>query len=426
MADYEIAERKDTQALTEFLQKEGQLLLPLVQLVETASMAVDELIDVTGRATLEAVLQLSAQQVAGPKHPGKMAGDIRWHGQQSGVIPLAERKVRVRKPRLRRKRGGEAEIPAYTALRTNSVLAQRVLAILMRGVSTRAYREVLPQMAESVGISRSSVSREMVDASAQALQALAERRFDEPDILIVYIDGIVLGNFHVVAAVGVDRAGNKQVLGLKEGATENAVVVTALLEDLVARGLRPDRRRLFVIDGAKALRKAIDAVFGAANPVQRCRRHKERNVQGYLPEEEAERVLGVMKAAFRLPAELGITKLDKEAKALEKSYPSAAASLREGLEEMFTVNRLGLPEPLQRCLNSTNVIESVFSGSRSKTRRVTHWRHGDMALRWAAASLVETEKHFKKLMGYQHLGFLERCLNESKFEQEMVEERKAG
>jgi putative transposase len=426
MAEYEIADRHDQRALSEFLKKEGQLLLPLVELIEDSALAVDELINVTGRAAVEAVLHLSAAQVAGPKHPGKAAGAIRWHGQQHGVVPLAERKLRVRKPRLRRKDGGEEGIPAYTALRTHSPLAERVLAILMRGVSTRGYREVLPQMAESVGISRSSISREMIDASAQALQTLVERRFDGHEILIVYIDGIRLGKFHVVAAVGVDGAGNKQVLGLKEGATENATVVTGLLEDLVTRGLRPDRRRLFVIDGSKALRAAIDAVFGAANPVQRCRRHKERNVQGYLPEDEAERMLGVMRAAFRLPAEVGIAKLEKEAKTLEKTYPSAAASLREGLVEMFTVNRLGLPEPLERCLNSTNVIESVFSGSRGKTRRVTHWQNGSMALRWAAASLLETEKHFKKLMGYQHLAMLELALKECKSDTELAEERKAS
>ena len=426
MAEYEIADRHDQRALSEFLKKEGQLLLPFVQLIEDSALAVDELIDVTGRAAVEAVLHLSAAQVAGPKHPGKAAGAIRWHGQQHGVVPLAERKLRVRKPRLRRKDGGEEAIPAYTALRTNSPLAERVLAILMRGVSTRAYREVLPQMAESVGISRSSISREMLDASAQALETLAERRFDGHAILVVYIDGIRLGKFHVVAAIGVDRAGNKQVLGLKEGATENATVVTGLLADLVARGLRPDRRRLFVIDGSKALRAAIDAVFGTANPVQRCRRHKERNVQGYLPEDEARRVLGVMQAAFRLPAEVGIANLEKEAKALEKTHPSAAASLREGLAEMFTVNRLGLPVPLERCLHSTNVIESVFSGSRSKTRRVTHWQNGSMALRWAAASLLATEKHFKKLMGYQHLDLLDQALKACKSGNELVEERKAS
>jgi transposase-like protein len=271
-------------------------------------------------------------------------------------------------------------------------------------------------MADTVGVSKSSVSREVIAASAETLCELAERRFDEVDILIIYIDGLVFGDHRVVAAIGIDPTGKKHVLGLKDGASENAVVAQGLLEDLVARGVQPGRRRLFVIDGAKALRKAIDSVFGKDNPVQRCRRHKERNVMGYLPEDDRKRMLQTMKAAWKLPAVEGEARLEKEAKALEKVYPSAAASLREGLAEMFTVSRLGLPTPLQRCLCSTNVIESSFSGTRSRTRRVTHWQSGDMALRWAASALVETAKQFRRLMGYQYLWMLETGLKD----QEMI------
>ena len=412
MSDYEIADRKDSRALTEFLQKEGQFLLPIVSLIETAQGAIDEVIDVAGRATIEAVLHLSAQEVAGEKHPGHAQGAIRWHGQQSGVVPLSNRKLRVRKPRLRHKEQGEVEVPAYQALRTNSTLASRMLDILLHGVSTRHYRQVLPEMAQTVGVSKSSVSREAIQASEQVLQALAERRFDDRDILLIYLDGLRFGRHHVLAAVGVDSQGNKHVLGLRQGASENAVVVQGLLEDLVARGIRPGRRRLFVIDGSKALRQGIDAVYGSNNPVQRCRRHKERNVLGYLPKEEQLRMRQVMKAAWRLPASEGEARLEKEAQALEKDHPSAAASLREGLAEMFTVNRLGLPAPLSRGLCSTNVIESSFSGARSKTRRVTHWQDGSMALRWAAASLVATEKNFRKLLGYKLLWMLQAYLDE--------------
>lgn len=426
MSAYQIAERHDSRALAEFLQKEGQFLLPMVQLIEQAEVAVDELIEVTGRAALEAVLQLSAAQVAGPKHPGKAAGAIRWHGQQHGVVALSNRKVRVRRPRLRRKGDREVEVPAYVALRQHEGLAARMLRILMCGVSTRNYQEVLPALAETVGVSRSSVSRELIEASAQALRQLAERRFDEVDLLIIYIDGLRFGAYHVLAAVGVDRQGNKHVLGLRQGASENAVVVTGLLEDLVARGVKPGRRRLFVIDGSKALRHGIEAVYGRDNPVQRCRRHKERNVLGYLPQDEQERMRKVLKAAWRLPAAPGQAKLEKEAQHLEKEHPSAAASLREGLAEMFTVNRLGLPEKLSRCLGSTNVIESSFSGARSRTRRVTRWRDGTMALRWTAAALLQTEKSFRKLMGYQQLWMLEAYLQENKDGNLVAEERMVG
>jgi transposase-like protein len=425
MSDYEIADRKDSRALSEFLQKEGQFLLPIVSLIETAQGAVDEVIDVAGRAAIEAVLQMSAQEVAGEKHPGKAQGAIRWHGQQSGVVPLSNRKLRVRKPRLRHKEQGEVEVPAYQALRSNSTLASRMLDILLHGVSTRHYRQVLPEMAQTVGVSKSSVSREAIEASEQVLQALAERRFDDRDILLIYLDGLRFGRHHVLAAVGVDCQGNKHVLGLRQGASENAVVVQELLEDLVARGIRPGRRRLFVIDGSKALRQGIDAVYGSNNPVQRCRRHKERNVLGYLPKEEQMRMRQVMKAAWRLPASQGEARLEKEAQALERDHPSAAASLREGLAEMSTVNRLGLLAPLSRGLCSTNVIESSFSGARSKTRRVTHWQDGAMALRWAAASLLATEKNFRKLTGYKLLWMLKAYLDESS-DGQLVEKRNVG
>ncbi len=425
MSDYEIADRKDSRALTEFLQKEGQFLLPMVSLIETAQGAIDEVIDVAGRATIEAVLHLSAQEVAGKKHPGQAQGAIRWHGQQSGVVPLSNRKLRVRKPRLRHKEQGEVEVPAYRALQTNSTLAARMLDILLHGVSTRHYRHVLPEMAQTVGVSKSSVSREAIEASEQVLQALAERRFDDREILLIYLDGLRFGRHHVLAAVGVDSQGNKHVLGLRQGASENAVAVQGLLEDLVARGVRPGRRRLFVIDGSKALRQGIDAVYGSTNPVQRCRRHKERNVLSYLPKEEQLRMRQVMKAAWRLPASQGEARLEKEAQALEKDHPSAAASLREGLAEMFTINRLGLPAPLSRGLCSTNVIESSFSGARSKTRRVTHWQDGSMALRWAASSMVATEKNFRKLLGYKLLWMLQAYLDEPSAGQ-LAEKRNVG
>jgi len=300
-----------------------------------------------------------------------------------------------------------------------------VLDILVRGVSTRSYEHVLPEMAQTVGVSKSSVSREMIEASEKVLKELAERRFDDKDILIIYVDGLRFGSHHVLAAVGVDSEGNKHVLGLKEGASENAVVVTSLLEDLVARGIKPGRKRLFVIDGSKALRCAIDAVFGSNNPVQRCRSHKERNVLGYLPKEEQRRMRQVLKAAWRLPAREGETRLQKEAQALERDHPSAAASLREGLSEMFTLSRMNVSDSLRRCLCSTNVIESSFSGARNKTRRVTHWQDSAMALRWAAAGLVATEKKFRKLQGHKLLWMLKAHLDETA-EEKVAEERKVG
>ncbi len=267
---------------------------------------------------------------------------------------------------------------------------------------------------------RSAVSREFAAASAAQLKALCERCFDEVDLLIIYLDGVQFGEHHVIVAVGVDTDGHKHLLGLAEGATENATVVRGLLEDLVERGVSPDRRRLFVVDGSKALRSAIDAVFGAGNPVQRRRKHKIDNVVGHLPRELGEQVRSVMKAAYKLDAEEGISKLKQQARWLETEYPSAAASLLEGLEETFTINRLGLPATLRRCLGTTNIVESPTSGVRLRTPRVTNWRNGQMVLRWAAAAYLDTEKSFRRIMGYRDLWILEAALNEPNSDQEEV------
>ena len=406
---YQNANKTDSRKIAEFLSKDGQLLLPFLDLICSTEQAVDELIDVVGKGAIEAVLLLSAQQIAGPKQPGKAKGQIIWHGRQPGVVSLSERKLRLEKPRLRKKGSGsgkEVLIPAYEAMITNSRLGSRILEILMKGVSTRNYKPILPEMAETVGVSKSQISREFAAASEQQLKALSERRFDDREILAVYIDGIQFGDCHVIVAIGVDSGGSKHILGLREGCSENSQVATDLLNDLVDRGIRPDRLRLFVIDGSKALRCAINAVYGPENPVQRCRNHKIRNVLGYLPDDQKDQVKCAMQAAFLLDADKGIKKLKQLAKWLEQEYPSAASSLLEGLDEMFTINRLGLPKALRRCLGSTNVIESPNSGIRSRTRRVKNWQDHAMVVRWVAASLLDMEKRFKRIMGYQQLWML--------------------
>lgn len=411
---YQIVGKKETRELAEFLVENGQMLVPMVELVEQSRMAVGELIDALGRAAIEAVLTLSAEKVAGPKHQGRKGSEIAWYGSQAGRIALSERKLRVEKPRLRKKgvkQGGEIPIPAYEAMQDNTKLTERLLDILMRGVSTRNYEKVVPQMAETVGVSRSSVSREFIEASAEQLRMLSERRFDDLDLLIIYIDGLRFAGHNVICAVGVDVDGKKHVLGLRDGATENARVVTEHLEDLVERGVKPGVCRLFVIDGSKALRKAIDAVYGENNPVQRCRNHKVKNVMDHLPEELKDQVKAVMKASYRLEPKEGIARLKKQASWLETEYPSAAASLLEGLEETFTVNRLGLPKTLHRCLCTTNIIENPYSAARLRTRRVTRWRNGEMILRWTASALLASEANFRRLMGYNDLWMLKSALN---------------
>ena len=248
---YHILGRSDSRSsrkLAAYLARHGQFLLPWVELIEQSRLAVDELIDVVGRAAIEAVLELSAAQVAGPRRQGRRRRGVGWYGRQRGRVRLKERKLAVHRPRLRRPgrgAGKEVPLPAYEAMQEGEGLGARMLDILLRGVSTRQYQRVLPEMAGTVGVSRSTVSRETMEAAAAELERLLNRRFEEVELLILYIDGMVFGDHHVIAAVGVDAEGHKHVLGIQEGATENAAAVQDLLEGLVRRGVQPAQKRLF-------------------------------------------------------------------------------------------------------------------------------------------------------------------------------------
>jgi putative transposase len=448
----------------------------MVELVEQAKCAVDEVVDVMGRATIEAILQLSAEQLAGPKQQGKAANlGVVYHEKRTGQVALYERQLRVQKPRLRKRNthsgeSAEVEVPAYQAMQKEGRLADRMLEIMMDGVSTRRYEEVLPEMAEQVDRrgrfirngsclnknceylfraslvcrpcrSKSQVSRDFIEAGQRMLRSLAEKDLSELDILVVYIEGIQFGRYHVICAMGVDSSGHKHVLGQREGATGNAEVATALLEDLAGRGLDAFARRLFVIDGAKALRKAINRVFGDNQPVQpaspvcsprevsdfrrRCgmskrlfqtarggRNHKQRNVPGHLPKDQHDQAKSTIKAAWKLDADEGMAKPKQYAEWLERDWPAAAGSLREGLSEMFTINRLGLLSQLRLCLGTTNVIDNGRSAIRHRTQRVKNWQNGTMALRWTAAAFEASSKNYRRIMGYEQLWILKAALEE--------------
>lgn len=384
----------------EFAKANGQMLLPLVELITQARVAVDEVIHTIGRHTIETILQLSAQQVAGLQTPGKCSGEVRWHGSQSGRVKLADRQIKVKRPRLRHKKEGEVQVPAYQALQENRATAERMMGALLRGVSTRQYEEVLPQMADTVGVSRSSISRQAIEGSAEQLKQLQERRWDKTPLLVIYIDGQRFGSHHVLSAVGIDREGTKHILGIELGATENAAAVKLLLTRLRDQGLPTGHKYLFVIDGAKALRAAIDEVFGPDQSVQRCRNHKMRNVVDHLPREQHAQVLNLMRAAWKLTdADEGMKRLEQLARFLEHNHESAARSLREGMAEMFTIQRLKLPPSLYKCLGTTNLIESPQSGVQKRTNNVTRWRTAEMVHRWVASAWLLTEKHFRKVTG---------------------------
>jgi transposase-like protein len=326
-------------------------------------------------------------------------------------VQLADRKVKVRRPRLRHKSEGEVKVPAYEMLRQDRGLGQHMLGALLRGVSTREYQEVLPQMAETVGVSRSAISRKVIEASVEQLQQLQERRWDKVEILVIYIDGQRFGAHHVLSAVGVDDEGKKHILGIAAGATENAAAVKTLLTRLREQGLPTDRKYLFIIDGAKALRAAIEEVFGSDQPVQRCRNHKLENVMQELPKEQQGQTRNLMRAAWKVKtAEEGEKRMEQIARLLEHDHESAARSLREGMKEMFTLQRLQIPISLHKCLATTNIIESPHSGVRRRTDNVSRWRDSNMVERWVASAWLLTEKHFRRIDGHEHLWSLAAIL----------------
>ena len=405
------AAKESAAVIEQFCEANGQILLPIVNLIQSASQVVDTVIHEIGVQTLELILRLSAEQVAGERTPGKASGDVRWHGSQRGQVQLADRKVQVKRPRLRHKTDGEVRIPAYEKLHANRGLSEQMLGALLRGVSTREYQEVLPQMADTVGVSRSSVSRQAIEASTEQLKQLQERRWEKGEILVVYIDGQRFASHHILSAVGVDVEGKKHILGIHPGATENAAAVKGLLTHLRDQGLPTDRKYLFVIDGSKALRAGIEEVFGAEQPVQRCRNHKIRNVLDELPQEQQGQTLNLMRAAWKVKtAEEGEKRLEQLARFLEREYESAARSLREGMAEMFTLQRLQIPVSLHTCLATTNIIESPHSGVRQRTDNVTRWRDAEMVQRWAASAWLLTEKHFRRVIGHGDLWALAAIL----------------
>jgi putative transposase len=421
-----IVHRNDRSQIKRVLAGSGQALLPMLELLEGAQASIGELMHETAVALIEQLLVLSAQELAGAKQRGRDGGPVLWHGAQQGVIALAERKLRVQRPRLRDKEGREVNVPAYERLRNDENLGARVRDILVAGVSTRRYAQVLPEAAGTVGVSKSTVSRRFIEASVAQLAELNERSLADLAILVIYIDGIVVDGHHILAAVGVDESGEKHLLGLALGASENAHVVKDLLRRLIERGLDAGLTYLFVIDGGKALRSAIDEMFGQRAHFQRCRTHKLRNVLERLPKSEAAQTKAVMMAAYKLDPKQGVAKMKKQAEWLEREHPDAAASLREGLNETFTVNALGLPQSLTRCLCTTNIIENPNGIVRRTSRRVTRYRDAEMALRWTAAGFIEAEKSFRKIQGFEDLWILKTALKRPAKQTHVDEQKKAA
>jgi transposase-like protein len=382
------------------LQANPDAALPLLSMIGQAQLSIEDLLGRMSRQFVEQLLMMAAESVAGPKHPGRAAGKVRWHGCQGGLVNLGTSKLKIKRPRLRGP-WGEVALPGYAELADDDRLSRRIADVLACNVSTRKYTRVMYRCADEMGISKSAVSRHFVKDSAHALAKLMSRDFANTDLVAIYVDGIIVARHHIIAAIGIDATGAKHMLGIAPGSSENAKVVKDLLASLAERGVDLNVARLWVIDGSKALRSAIEQLCGEAAHVQRCRIHKIRNVTERLPKAKAAQTRWLMNQALKGDADAGIQKLKTHAKHLKAEHPDAAASLLEGLEELFTINRLGVTGELARCLATTNVIESPNSVVRRVSGRVTRYRNADMAMRWVAAGFLEAEKAFRRLRGHQ-------------------------
>jgi len=400
-------------------EQTGELALPpsvqaaLGQLVNAAKDGLLALSVGVGLGVLHELLEVEVDDVVGPKgkhDPGRVA--VR-HGHEAGEVTLGGRRVQVDRPRARAADGsGEIALGTYAHFADRDPLTRLVLEQMLAGVSTRRMVRTREPVGEEItaaerSVSKSAVSRTFVTRTREHLDALMARRLDDVRLAVLMIDGIDLKGRTNIVALGITTDGVKVPLGLWEGSTENAAVATALLADLVDRGLDVEQGVLAVLDGAKALRKAVNDVLGARTPVQRCVRHKERNIMDHLPERDRPVVKRRLRTAWKQTShQVAVEQLRSLAVDLERSHPGASASLREGLEETVTVQRLGITGKLKRTLESTNPCESMIECVRRTSRNVKHWQNGDMALRWTAAGMLEAERQFRRVIGHADLAKL--------------------
>ena len=399
-----------------------QMILPMSEMLFDVAKAIEQTASQAGLLMMKALIDEEVEQLAGQRYrhsPDRQA--VRW-GNDEGHVIFAGRKVAIEKPRVRSKDNNrELSLSRWNAFAHPCRMQQAVSERILRRVSTRDYAGVLDDLCDGYGIDKSSVSRRWKAASTKRLRQLLDRPLHDLPLCVILIDGKEFHDFTLITALGVDIGGSKHLLGLWPGATENAEVSGQLLDELIERGLSTQQRYLFILDGSKALKKAVKARFGRQVLIQRCCLHKERNIQKYLPKKYHQLL------AMKLRTAWGMTNYEEAKKELYKVHDwlasinqAAARSLDEGFEETLTVNRLDLSEQLRRLFRSTNIIESCFSLADDLCRNVKHWRDANMAWRWAGTVLLEVEKRFHRIKGYRDLPLLIERLKEVIDHQEAV------
>jgi putative transposase len=393
-----------------------QLELPVQGVLKDVRSAFYGLCIGAGKAVLAAMMEADRVALCGPKGvPDEDRRAVRGGTTPSAVV-LGGQRIGVRRPRARAVTAGELELPTFAWAAAGDPLDAATMAAIAAGVSMRRYGttlEPLPASERSSSTSKSATSRRFVNLSEQQLTEWLARPLGELDLPVVMVDGIHFRDRVILLALGIDAQGTKHILGLREGSTESTRVVRSLLSDLIERGLDADRARLWVIDGGKALRKAIVETFGTTALVHRCQEHKRRNVIDHLPEQVHASVGRAMRDAWNSADTDGARKqLLRLASSLHSRHPGAAASLREGLEETLTAQSLGVTGALYRTLRTTNPIENLNGSIASYARNVKRWRGGQMTLRWVASALADAKDRFRKLRGHRDMKALIAALDD--------------
>ena len=384
-----------------------QISLPMQEVLADVQHAFLGLCINAGRQVLATMMEQDRVALCGPKGvPDAGRTSVRG-GHTSSQVVLGGQRIRIRRPRARALENAELDLPSYTWASGCDPLNAATLAAIAAGVSTRRYastQDRLPPPETGIATSKSAVSRRFVMLSEQQLQQWLEKRFNDVDLPVVMIDGIHFRDRVVLLALGIDTQGAKHLLGVHEGSTEATRVVRKMLSDLVDRGLDAERPRLWVIDGGKALRRAIVDLFGSHAKIQRCQEHKRRNVIEHLPESMHPGVNRALRDAWNSSdADLAGRQLERLAGSLKRQYPGAAASLREGLSETLTAQQLGITGALYRTIRTTNPIENLNGLVGQYTRNVKNWKDGSMVLRWIASALSDASGRFRRLRGHDHM-----------------------
>jgi transposase-like protein len=405
-----------------------QMVLPMAEMLGWLQQGVGELIRQAGLRLMDLLMQEEVRELVGERSQRQAERKANRWGSERGYCVVMGQKVPVERPRVRSTDDQEVRLGSYEMFHRGEPLTETVWEKLMLGLSTRKYGQAVREFTEAYGLEKSAVSEHFIEASRAKLQEMMERRLDKTRLCALLIDATPFAGQHLVVAMGISQDGRKMILGLRQGATENATVVGELLGELVHRGLDFSEPRLYILDGGKALTAAVKRHAGESAAIQRCQVHKRRNVLDHLTDEQKPAVAQRLNAAYALEdhaaAKQALNTLHRE---LMDLNPSAARSLGEGMEETLTVHRLHVPMQLRKTLASTNVIESAFSIVEQVCKNVKRWHGGDQRERWVGSGLLVAQKQFRKVTGHKQIPALLRELEALVPQKsELVKRRKAS